>query len=130
MANEKQNSDARMLDSQTRAKETQAQIELEQQRLQLESGGGEDGGLDKAKMIDFQLRADDIRQRQEDAMLDAINRKRDRESRERLAAIKLAEEVSRNPQALGYVDKVIDPAMLQRLESNEPTLDGKKTGEL
>ena len=98
--------------------------------MQLESGGGEDGGLDKAKMIDFQLRADDIRQRQEDAMLDAVNRKRDRESRERLAAIKLAEEVSRNPQALGYVDKVIDPAMLQRLEGNEPTLDGKKTGEL
>ena len=130
MANDKQNSDARMLDSQTRAKEMDAQIELEKQKLQLEYGGGEDGGLDKAKMIDFQLRADDIRQRQEDAMLDAINRKRDRESRERLAAIKLAEEVSRNPQALGYVDKVIDPAMLQRLEGNEPTLDGKKTGEL
>jgi hypothetical protein len=72
----------------------------------------------------------DIQQRAEDAMIDAINRKRDRESRERLAAVKLAEELIRNPQGLGVVGNVLDQGMIDRLESNEPTLDGRQTGEL
>ena len=58
------------------------------------------------------------------------SRKRDRESRERLAAIKLAEELMRNPQGLPLAQQVLDPEMLQRLEGNEPTLDGTQTGEI
>jgi hypothetical protein len=72
----------------------------------------------------------EIEQRNQDTMFDAINRKRDRESRERLAAIKLAEEVMRNPDGLADAQQFLDPNMLQRLEGNEPTLDGTKTGEL
>ena len=63
-------------------------------------------------------------------MIDAVNRKRDRESRERLASVKLAEDLIQNPQGLGIVNSVIDPQMIQRLETNEPTLDGRQTGEL
>lgn len=131
MKNEEIEAAARMLDAQTRAKETDANIMLDQAKLAMESGqmaGGQGG--DPQKMMDMQLRAAEIQQKGDDAVLDAVNRKRDRESRERLAAMKMAEEMAKNPQGLGVVMQLIDPAMLQRLEGNEPTLDGTKTGEL
>ena len=36
--------------------------------------------------------------------------------------MKLAEEMAANPQGLGVVDQILDPGMIQRLESNEPKL--------
>ena len=128
MQNNKTTADARMLDSQTRATESAAKIQLDQQRLQMEAAAN--NGSDPEKMAQLQVQEQEIRQRQEDAMLDAVNRKRDRESRERLAAIKLAENIAKNPQSLGVMQSIVDPAMLQRLEGNEPTLDGQQTGEL
>jgi hypothetical protein len=127
MANDKSNAQARMLDSQTRAQETQAKIQLDQQRLQMEMG--QDQG-DQSKMMDLQVRQNEIDQRAQDTALDAINRKRDRESRERLATIRLAEELIKDPSGLDIAQKIVDPGMLDRLEQNEPTLDGTQTGEL
>ena len=127
MANDQMNAQARMLDSQTRAKEAQDRLELDHMRLQMESN--RDQG-DPSKMFGLQVQQQEIQQRAEDAMLDAVNRKRDRESRERLAAIKLAEEMMRNPDASPMAQSVLTPDMLQRLEGNEPTLDGTQTGEL
>jgi hypothetical protein len=81
-------------------------------------------------MMEFQLRTAEIQQRSQDAQLDAVNRKRDRESRERLAAMKMAEELAKNPQGLNIVSQIVDPEMLKRLEGNEPSLNGNQTGEL
>jgi hypothetical protein len=125
--NDKSNAEARMLDSQTRAQESQARLELDHMRLQMEMQ--RDQG-DPAKMAQVDTQRLEIEQRSQDTMFDAINRKRDRESRERLAAIKLAEELMRNPDGLPLAQQVLDPQMIQRLEGNEPTLDGTKTGEL
>ena len=125
--NDKSNAEARMLDSQTRAQESQARLELDHLRLQMEMQ--RDQG-DPAKMAQVDTQRLEIEQRSQDTMFDAINRKRDRESRERLAAIKLAEELMRNPDGLPLAQSVLDPEMIQRLEGNEPTLDGTKTGEL
>ena len=131
MENEKSNAAARMLDSQTRAQESQAKIELDRARLQLEAQrAGLIGEPDPSQMAEMELRAAELKQQQEDAILDAINRKRDRESRERLAAVKLAEELIRNPQGMNIAQSVLTPEMLARLESTEKTLDGRKTGEL
>ncbi len=131
MENEKSNAAARMLDSQTRAQESQAKIELDRARLQLEAQrAGLTGEPDPSQMAEMELRAAELKQQQEDAILDAINRKRDRESRERLAAVKLAEELIRNPQGMNIAQSVLTPEMLARLESTEKTLDGRKTGEL
>ena len=130
MQNDKTAADARMLDSQTRAKETDAKIALDQQRLQLEANGQLGGNQDPTKAMELNIREQEVQQKQQDAFLDAVNRKRDRESRERLAAMKMAEELAKNPQGLGIVSQFVDPTMLQRLEANEPTLDGKQTGEL
>jgi hypothetical protein len=116
-----------MMDSQTRAQESQARLELDHLRLQMEMQ--RDQG-DPAKMAQVDTQQMEIQQRAQDGILDAINRKRDRESRERLAAIKLAEEVMRNPEGLADAQQFLDPNMLERLEDNEPTLDGTKTGEL
>jgi len=127
MENEKLSAEARMLDSQTRAQESQAKIELERAKLELQAG--KDQG-DPAKMAQLDIQRMDIQQRSQDALLDAVNRKRDRESRERLAAIKLAEELIRNPQGMPIANEVISEDMLSRLEGNEPTLDGRQTGEL
>ena len=85
---------------------------------------------DPAKIMEFQLRTAEIQQRSQDAQLDAVNRKRDRESRERLAAMKMATELAENPQGLGIVSQIVDPEMLKRLEGNEPSLNGNQTGEL
>ena len=125
--NDKSNAEARMMDSQTRAQESQARLELDHLRLQMEMQ--RDQG-DPAKMAQIDTQQMEIQQRAQDGILDAINRKRDRESRERLAAIKLAEEVMRNPEGLADAQQFLDPNMLERLEGNEPTLDGTKTGEL
>lgn len=130
MQNNKTSADARMLDSQTRAQETAAKIQLDRDRLQMERDSQLGGQADPAKMMELQIREQEIQQRQQDAFLDAVNRKRDRESRERLAAMRMAEELAQNPQGLGIVNQIVDPKMLQRLEGNEPTLDGTKTGEL
>jgi hypothetical protein len=129
MQNDKMSAEARVLDSQTRAKETDAKIQLDMLKLQMEQDAN-NPQTDPTKMAEIQIQQMDIQQRAEDAMIDAINRKRDRESRERLAAVKLAEELIRNPQGLGVVGNVLDQSMIDRLESNEPTLDGRQTGEL
>lgn len=127
MKNEQMSAEARMMDSQTRAAESQAKTAMDMARLQAELG---QNGADPAKMMDLQVRQNEITQKEQDAMLDAVNRKRDRESRERLAAMRMAEQVAQNPQSLGLINQIIDPEMLKRLEGNEPSLDGTQTGEL
>ena len=129
MQSDKTTADARMLDSQTRAKESDAKMQLEHMKLQLERDG-QSPQMDPTKAAELQMQQMEIQQRGQDAVFDAINRKRDRESRERLAAVKLAEELIQNPQGLGIVGQVLDPNMINRLEANEPTLDGTQTGEL
>ena len=72
------------------------------------------------KMMAAQNQADEIKQKSADSQIDAINRQRDRESRERLAAVKLAEEVMKNPMdGMQVVNQMLDPNMIQRLEANE-----------
>jgi hypothetical protein len=100
-----------------------ADLQLKQAQIaEVQAKGQLDRTADPMKMADLQLRQQELQQKQEDAELDAINRKRDRESRERLAAVKLAEDMAANPQGLGVVNSILDPNMVQRLESNEPKL--------
>jgi hypothetical protein len=102
------------------SKMVEAQLKVKE--MQNKSGGQQ--GLspeDQVKMAEIQQESDD-------SQLDAINRKRDRESRERLAAIKFAEEMARNPQGLNIARQLIDPGMIQRLEGNEPEMSSTPGG--
>jgi hypothetical protein len=77
---------------------------------------------DPLKMAEMQLRQQELSASQQDMQLDAYNRQKDRESRERLAAVRLAEDIAKNPQALPIINQIIDPQMLRNLESNEPQI--------
>ena len=85
---------------------------------------------DQIKIADIQQKKQEMDQKTQDSVLDAINRKRDRESRERLAAMKFAEDAMQNPQGLAVANTIVDPAMLQRLETNEPALSPNAQGAL
>lgn len=89
-------------------------------RVQKQSG--QPTAQDQLKLIEIQAKQQEDAMRAQDNLLDAVNRKRDRESRERLAAMKFAEMAMQNPQGLGVAQQIIDPAMLQRLEATEAPL--------
>ena len=89
-------------DSQNRLKETLIQAHVDQQANQ--------GEMQRAML------------KNEDDRFEAANRQRDRESKERLAAVKLAGEIAKNPQSMGVIDKLVPKDMRKRLESNEPPL--------
>ncbi|KPK59026.1 MAG: hypothetical protein AMJ59_12695 [Gammaproteobacteria bacterium SG8_31] len=77
---------------------------------------------DQIKMAELKLKEQELQEKQQDSLMDAMNRKRDRESRERLAAVRLAEDMAKNPQGLPIMQSLIEPGMIQRLESNEQPL--------
>jgi hypothetical protein len=81
---------------------------------------------DQIKMAELQARQQEMQMDEKDSMMDAINRKRDRESRERLAAVKLAETIATVPGAEQAVQSLLDPGMIQRLESNEQPLTAEQ----
>lgn len=77
---------------------------------------------DPLKVAELQLREREMGLKQADTQLDAVNRERERESRERLAAVRLAQDIAKNPMGLPIVQNMLDPEMLRRLQSNEPPL--------
>jgi hypothetical protein len=117
----KQEADAKTAMVQVKSQEVAAKLAQAQQ----EAGGLGDGQptfLDQLKAEEIQLKQSELQIKQQDGMMDALNRKRDRESRERLAAVKLAMEMGNNPQAIPVVQNFLQPDMIQRLESNEQPL--------
>jgi len=129
MQNEAMSAQSRMLDAQTRAQQGQADAALAMARakevLSKAGGDGQNGQpsiQDQIKMQEMQLQQEDMQQKKQDSILDAINRKRDRESRERLAAMKFAEDAMQNPQGLAVAQHLVPQEMLNRLEMQEEPL--------
>lgn len=97
--NDKMSAEARMLDSQTRAKQTDADIQL--------------------KMAEAQR---DMQQTQSGLSEEALKSAADRQNRlsnERVQLIDLAQDVLQHPESLGLIQPLIQPA-LQELAANEP----------
>jgi hypothetical protein len=110
-----------------------AMVGVKQQEVaaKMQEGQGVQGAQgptieDQIKMAELQARQQEMQLDQKDSMMDAINRKRDRESRERLAAVKLAETIATVPGANQAVQSLLDPGMIQRLESNEQPLTAEQ----
>ncbi len=98
---------------------------LAQAKMQeMQQGGPNAQGkpVNPMEAMNLQLKQQEIQQKGMDAMLDAENRKRDRESRERLAAVRLAEDMAKNPAGIPIVNSIVQPGLLNRLEENEPSL--------
>jgi hypothetical protein len=111
LAIEKQKADADTMRAQADVQKTMADV------------GGQPGGeVDPLKVAEIETRNREMAMKQQDMQLDSLNRERERESRERLAAVRLAQDIAKNPMGLPIVQNMLDPAMLQRLQSNEPPL--------
>ena len=112
---------AKAMDSQAKMLTAQAKMAEAQHKV---SGGENLSQNDPSFILDTMKeknKAAEIEVKAADAQMDNMNRVRDRESRERLAAVKLAEEVMKNPMdGMAVVRSLIAPGMLQRLEANEP----------
>lgn len=111
--------DAKMLNDQAKVANDQAKLQMEQARAAAELHKNEQN---PAEMASLNLQQRELMQKQQDAVLDAINRKRDRESRERLAAVRLAENIAKDPSSMQTIDQVLTPGVMQRLEENEAPL--------
>ena len=127
LENDAKRANAAMMDAQTKQQAAQAKAQVDmmlaQAKLQESGGaGGQDGQIDPLKAAELDVKNKEIQMRLMDSQLDAVNRKRDRESRERLAAVRLAEDIAKNPAGLSVVNQIIDPGMIQRLEQNEQSL--------
>ena len=132
---QKQEADAKTMLAQAKAEEVKAKLGQGQQgqppapptvaeqiKLMELQARSQPTVADQIKMAELQARQQEIQVDQKDSMVDAMNRKRDRESRERLAAVRLAEDMAKNPQGIPIVQGILEPGMVQRLESNEQPL--------
>lgn len=62
------------------------------------------------------MKMEEMRIKEQDSMLDARNREADRESRERLALLKLIQEIASNPESVNAINEMISPEMMSKLE--------------
>jgi hypothetical protein len=115
---EKQKADATTLDAQTRAKAQSADQQLGAAKIQMEGQGGLKPP-DPAQQEENQIKVMELQAEQQDAVLDAMNRERERESRERVALVNLAKALIPLPGGLEMLRKLLPPDVIARLQENE-----------
>ena len=118
-------------DADNKSKLADAKVAETQSKIQ-QSMQGQQGGVvpfDPMKLAELQLKQKELQQRSEESRLEAMNRKRDRESHERLAAIKFAEDMASNPQGIPIAQSIIDPSTIKEIESNEPAMETGQVGQ-
>jgi len=128
MMAEQKEADAQMITAQARAAETQAKIQMGAFAPKQDGGLQGQGQIDPIKLMELQTRNLELEQDRRNMLLESENRKRDRESRERIEAMKFAEEMARNPEELPIANSIISEEMLKRLEANEPPLEDRNSG--
>ena len=89
---------------------------------ELQMKGQEMAMKQEAAARDAQSTELEMAMKRQELGVDSQNRERERESRERLAAVRLAQDIAKNPMGLPIIQGMLDPEMLQRLQSNEPPL--------
>jgi hypothetical protein len=112
----------KMIDIQMKQAEIrQKEMDLELKRMELEQAMRQSG-------MDMQMQQADITAKmrqniidQKDNELDNWNRQKDRESSERIAAVKLAQDVMKTPGGYAEMKKILSPDLLRTLESREDT---------
>ena len=131
---------AKMKELEIKQQDANTKTMLAQAQIQKDMMGQQGVPLDQNKLIDLKLKQQDMQQKAMDAQikrddieaklleaqmsekenaLDNFNRRKDRESAERIAAVKLAQDVMKTPGGLEIMNKIIKPQMLEELESME-----------
>ena len=121
-------------DADNKSKLADAKVAETAVKIQQDAQGGQAGGgvapFDPMKLAELQLKQMELKEKSKDSELEAMNRKRDRESHERLAAIKFAQDMAKNPQGIPIADSIIQPGMIQRLEENEEPMNVGQPGQI
>ena len=128
MMAEQKEADAALMAAQAKVAEIQAKIQQGAFAPKQDGAGVNPQQVDPVKLLEIQTRNREIDQDHQNMILESENRQRDRESRERIEAIKFAEEMARNPKGLPIANSIIDRGMLNRLEDNEPPLSDTEGG--
>ncbi len=129
---------ADMIEAQARASDAQtAQAELQ---AKIQSGFFQPKGLagaeqqpptpvDPNQMAELQVRLQEMRLQHADAVIEADNRKRDRESKERIAALQYGEEMAEAlPEGRKIADSIVPKSLITDLEQKEPPLNPADAG--
>jgi hypothetical protein len=98
----------------------------------VQQGGQQGGGVvpfDPMKVAELQLKVQELKQRGEESRLEAMNRKRDRESHERLATMKFAEQMADNPAGIPIAESFISPETIRLAEQQEEPMDIGQLGQ-
>jgi len=109
--------DAAMVGAQAKAAETQAKIQQMGQQGQPAAPS-----LDPNKVLDVNAKLEEAHIQKDISFIEAENRKRDRESHERIAGLGFAEQMAQNPQGIPVAEKFIEGPLIHTLESDEPPL--------
>jgi hypothetical protein len=76
------------------------------------------------KQAELEAKMGEAQFKNQASILDATNRQRDRESKERMAAVGLAEKIAAIPGGAKIADKYVSKDMLDRLDSQETPIPG------
>jgi hypothetical protein len=76
------------------------------------------------KQAELEAKMGEAQFKHQASILDATNRQRDRESKERMAAVGLAEKIAAIPGGTKIADKYVSKDMLNRLDSQEVPIPG------
>lgn len=72
----------------------------------------------QAKAVELKMKEQELAIKQADIELDAANRVKDRESRERVAMAKIIQDSIQNPEGLGVVGPLLSPSFVDKLEND------------
>jgi hypothetical protein len=118
-------------DADNRSKLADAKVAETAAKLQ-QGAQGQQGGVapfDPMKLAELQLKQQELKQRSEDSRLEAMNRKRDRESHERLASMKFAEDMASNPAGIPIAESFVNSDTIRRLQENEEPMEIGQQGQ-
>jgi hypothetical protein len=80
---------------------------------------------DPVELAKLQLQDRELTQDHQEDVLEAENRERDRESKERIEAMEFVRDMAANPDGLAVAERLMEPGLLHRLESDETPITGK-----
>ena len=119
MQTKKQEADTKAALAQAKIAETQAKTQLEAAKLGLEQQKIQQGGVqDPARMLEAQVKQQELQVKAADIDLDSKNRAADREARERVAYANIVRDLIKDPSAAPIAEQMLSPDFVRKLEED------------
>jgi len=101
----------------------QAKAEEIRQGLGAAQHGQQPAPPNPIEIAKLQMKRQELAQDRQEDMMEAENRERDRESKERIESMDFIRDVMANPQGLPIAERLMEPGFLHNLESNEQPIE-------